>query len=164
MAHEVRQIVVGVTVIVAVALLLGFWFGGSRLKPVAGYVLNATFNRIDGLAEGADVRLGGIKIGVVEGQRLDQDYRAVLTFRMNSDIRLPTDTSAAIHTDGLFGTKFVILEPGGEAEMLEPGDEFSFTQGSVIVNELLELIISEGKAQRQKAADGGPAKPNKQKG
>ena len=68
---------------------------------------------------------------------LDDRYRALVTLRITADVKMPTDTAAAIHTDGLIGTKFVILDPGGNV---------SFTQDAVLVDELLELIIAEGMA------------------
>ena len=67
---------------------------------------------------------------------------------------LPTDTSAAIHTDGLFGRKFVVLQPGGDETMLKDDGVITFTQDSLIVGELLDLIIAEGRAQR--AAEQSP--------
>jgi phospholipid/cholesterol/gamma-HCH transport system substrate-binding protein len=105
------------------------------------------------------VRLGGIKIGTVEKQTLDKHFRAVLTFRINGDIPLPKDTSVAIHTDGLFGSKFVVLEPGGDETNLKDGDMINFAQGAVILSELLELIIAQGKdnlkqLQSQKSKEG----------
>jgi len=131
---------------VALVLALGLSYGGSRLKPTGGYALTATFNRVDGLSVGDDVRLSGVKVGSVEHQVLNDRYRALVTLRITADVKLPTDTAAAIHTDGLFGTKFVILDPGGEDVNIEPGGNVSFTQDAVLVDELLELIIAEGKA------------------
>ena len=146
MARDGREIVVGMAVSMALALTLGLSYGGSRLKPVDGYTLTATFNRVDGLSIGDDVRLSGMKVGSVERQDLDDRYRALVTLRIVADVKLPTDTAAAIHTDGLFGTKFVILDPGGEDALLDPGGAITFTQDAVLVDELLELIIAEGKA------------------
>jgi phospholipid/cholesterol/gamma-HCH transport system substrate-binding protein len=60
------------------------------------------------------------------------------------------DTSAAIHTDGLFGGKFIVLEPGAEENILNNEDEISLTQDAIIVSDLLELIISEGKVVKDK--------------
>ena len=146
-------IVVGLAVFLVFLGAMGFSYGGRELKPMGGYRVLATFNRIDGLAEGDEVRLGGIKIGLVERQVLEDDYRAVVTLRVDSHIKLPADTSAAIHTDGLFGAKFVTLNPGGEETFLKPDEQITFTQDAVLVDELLELIIAEGRSRkkRQKA-------------
>ena len=151
--REAREIVYGGAVIVVLALVLAYSYGGGRVSSAVGaYTLTANFNRVDGLAEGADVYLAGIKAGTVSGQRLDDDYRAEVEMQIDAGVRLPTDTAVAIHTDGLFGTKFVVLDPGGEEDMLEPGDEITFTQDAMIVGELLDLIIAEGKANRKTSA------------
>ncbi len=155
MAPEKKELTAGGLAFVALVLLLGIVYGGRDLTAnVAGgdYIVVATFNRVDGLLVGAPVRLAGIQVGTVDGQVLDVHYRAVTTLKIDSDVKLPTDTSVAIHTDGLFGTKYVVLEPGGDEEFMGEGDEINFTQDAVIVAELLELIIAQGKANRERRA------------
>lgn len=166
MKTDTREMVVGAaTLALGGLLLVVLYVGGEMRDKAAGvdYLLDATFNRIDGLAEGGEVRLGGIKVGVVDSQRLDKYYRAVLTLKIDSKIKLPTDTSAAIHTNGLFGAKYIVLEPGGEEEILAEGDEITFTQDAVIVSELLELIISQGKANRRKLREKASAADKRNK-
>ena len=155
MTSDVRQTLVGGFVVTALALILAFSYGGPHLKSGGGYYLTASFNRVDGLIAGDEVRLGGIKVGTVVKQYLDKEYRAVLRFEIDSAVELPIDTSVAIHTDGLLGAKFAVLEPGGEEETLQSGDEIPFTQDALIVEELLELIISEGRARQGKKGQGG---------
>jgi phospholipid/cholesterol/gamma-HCH transport system substrate-binding protein len=157
MTHDVREVLVGVLVLLGVGLLLAYIAVG---KPVAAtvtesdYTLNATFNRVDGLLLGAEVRMGGIRVGTVEGYKLGADYRAVMTVRVNSSVKLPLDSSIAIHTDGLFGAKFVVLEAGGDEENLSPGSEVEYTQDPVIISDLLDLIISQGQTAQEKRSDG----------
>ena len=156
MTSNSREATVGGIVVVGFLLILGFSYVGGKVTAnvdTGSYLLKATFNLVDGLAEGGDVRLGGIKVGTVESFSLDEFYRAVALLRIDSEVKLPSDTSAAIHTDGLFGDKYIILEPGGDMENLPQGDEITFTQDSVIVGELLELIISRGKANRKKVKE-----------
>ena len=155
MTRDVKQTLVGGLVVTALALILAFSYGGPELKSGGGYHLTASFNRVDGLVAGDEVRLGGIKVGTVIKQYLDKDYRAVLRFEIDPAIQLPMDTSVAIHTDGLLGAKFAVLEPGGEEEYLQPDDEIPFTEDALIVEELLELVISEGRARQRKKGQGG---------
>jgi len=68
--------------------------------------------------------------------------------RIDNPVGLPKDSSASIHTDGLFGSKFVVLEPGAEEAVLKNGDEIIYTQDALVVSDLMELIISEGKSKR----------------
>lgn len=148
MNTESKEILFGAaTVLVLVAALAALSTGRSVAASQTGaYPVTATFNRVDGLLEGDVVRLGGIRVGKVEKAVLDANYRARLTFRIDSGVILPTDTSAAIHTDGLFGSKFVALLPGGDDTVIKPGGAISFTQDALIVTELLDLIIAEGRA------------------
>lgn len=157
MSPNAREIAVGGLAFLALVLMLGFLYGGREMTAKAAsndYAVIATFNRVDGLLVGAPVRLAGIQVGTVDGQYLDVHYRAVTTLKIDADVKLPTDTSVAIHTDGLFGAKYVVLEPGGDEEYLGAGDEINFTQDAVIVAELLELIIAQGKANRKRQAAG----------
>ncbi len=157
MSPNAKEITVGGLAFLALVLLLGFLYGGRELTAKAAsndYFVIATFNRIDGLLVGAPVHLAGIQVGTMVGQFLDVHYRAVTTLKIDSDVKLPMDTSVAIHTDGLFGAKYVVLEPGGDEEFLGDGDEINFTQDAMIVAELLELIIAQGKANRTKRTGG----------
>jgi phospholipid/cholesterol/gamma-HCH transport system substrate-binding protein len=149
---EQRKIVVGGVVVIVTALVFGLLSGGGETSRTDSYTIEAKFNRIDGLVSDDEVRMGGVRIGTVGGQSLNEHYQAIVQLVINNGVLLPTDTSAAIHTDGLFGSKYVVLEPGGEEENLADGGTITFTQDSLIVSELLDLIISQGKQQAKEAA------------
>lgn len=125
------------------------------LSPSGDFRVNALFNSVDGLAVGDDVRMGGIQVGMVERFVLDEKYRAVVTFLLEEGLELPIDSSASIQTDGLFGSLYVVLEPGAEEELAKSGDTLTLTENAIIVSDLLELIIAQGRAkleERKKAA------------
>lgn len=152
--EDILEPVVGGIVVLTVLLAIGFSYGDKKVEgEVKGYPVLASFGKIDGLGEGADVQLGGIRIGSVAKQQLSNNYRATLTLMIDNQIKLPLDTSAAIHTDGIFGGKYVVLEPGGEEEMIASGGAIDFTQDSVVVEDLLELIIAQGKARLTAASE-----------
>lgn len=131
--------------VVAILFSYGSQDGGDQERF---YQVNATFNRIDGLTEEAEVRMGGVPVGMVMQADLNDNYRAVVTMGIHKDVLLPLDTSAAIHTDGLFGSKFIELEPGGSMDYIANGGRIDMAQSSVVVEELLDLIIAEGKARQ----------------
>lgn len=153
MIRETREILIGgVTVAVLGAVLLFMQARHEIAGAASGDMLvTAKFNKVDGLAIDSEVRLGGIRLGRVAAMDLDERFRAVVTFEIDGGVPLPTDTSASIHTDGLFGTKFVVLEPGAEEAALKSGGEITYTQDAVVVSDLLDLIISEGRVARQDA-------------
>ena len=154
MSRDSREIFIGGGAIIVLAFILAFLYAGKEIRGTAaagGYIVNAAFNRVDGLLPGAEVRLGGIPVGRVEAQSLDGYYRAQVRLFVDAGVKLPLDTSAAINTDGLFGAKYIVLEPGGDEQYLKAGGRIEFTQDALIVSQLLDLIIAKGRA-RMKAA------------
>jgi len=151
--NQNRDILVGGLVTLVVAGLFAFSYGGKQMASKANvgtYPVTAIFNRVDGLFEGDEVRLGGIRVGTVGHQSLDENFRAVVTLNINNAVSMPIDSAAGIHTDGLFGSKFVVMEPGVEDQNLVAGSNIQYTQGAVVVSELLELIIDQGRARLDK--------------
>ncbi len=133
-------------VVLAVAIAFFFYaYQSNHDGDSEGYDLFAHFNRVDGLDDGADVRIGGIKVGSVTAQVLDTDtYQAKVSFTVQDDVELPLDTSAAIMSDGLLGGKYLSLEPGGDIDYLESGDEITLTQSSVRLEDLIGQLIYSG--------------------
>ncbi|SBV98757.1 hypothetical protein KL86APRO_11052 [uncultured Alphaproteobacteria bacterium] len=150
---EREDIGLGVLVCLIGGLMLT-WLHGRDATPASdGYPLYAGFSRSDGLVEGAAVRLAGIDVGVVGGMELQGAFQSRATLMIDNGIAVPADTAAVIHTDGLFGAKYVELEPGGAADMLASGDSISFTQDSLIVEDLLDRLVAMAKAKQAKCAD-----------
>ena len=153
---EHKEVYIGA---VTVALLVGLLGVMNQSQMLSSKVedthkrIIAKFNKVDGLSEGSDVRMGGIRVGRVTNMDLDSKFRAVVTMDVDSQFPYTLDTSAAIHTDGLFGVKFIVLEPGAEEAVLSSGDEISLTQDAVVVGDLLELIISEGNVAKAKRSN-----------
>ncbi|MEZ5971914.1 MAG: MlaD family protein [Hyphomonadaceae bacterium] len=104
-----------------------------------GYDLRASFQRADGIGVGSDVRISGVKVGVVRSMALDpSNYDAVLTLTVNNGVHILDESSARIATDGLLGGAYVSIEPAG-LDPLAAGSEIPNTQGSV---DLLTLFAS----------------------
>ena len=155
MIRETKEIITGTLTVAVFAIMVSLVMSPSgkpgdpsQQQGDGHYRISATFNMVDGLYPGDDVRLGGIKVVSVENLELDSSYNAILTFAIQDGVALPLDTSVAIHTSGLFGSKFVELEPGGEYDYMGNGDEVMFAQGSIVISDLLDLIIAEGKSKR----------------
>src|SRR6266851_2184559 len=63
MRGNVIETVMGAVVLVVAALFLLFAYKTSQLRAVTGYPLTAEFEKIDGIRQGSDVRISGIKSG-----------------------------------------------------------------------------------------------------
>jgi phospholipid/cholesterol/gamma-HCH transport system substrate-binding protein len=159
MSRNIVETVLGAVVLVVAVGFLVWAYGRSDAGDPGGYALKARFDRVDGLDTGGDVRISGIKVGQVLGQRLDpQTYRAEITFSVREGIELPSDSSAAIVSSGLLGGKYLSLVPGGDDRLLKDGDEVTLTQSSVNLEDLIGRYIFSGQSGGQGGAQ-PPAAP-----
>ena len=145
MSRSVAETIMGTIVLgIAVAFIV-FAYTRSSVATVTGYEIQAKFTRIDGLVNGADVRVGGIKVGSVVDQRLDPEtYQAILRMSIAEEVGLPMDSTAAVVSDGLLGGKYVNLEPGGADEMMPPGHTIVYTQSSIMIEQLIGKFVFGG--------------------
>ncbi|HEY7688395.1 MAG TPA: outer membrane lipid asymmetry maintenance protein MlaD [Dongiaceae bacterium] len=154
MNRNIIETVMGAVVLLVAVLFLAFAYSSSSTGRVDGYQVIAKFGRVDGLASGSDVRLSGIKIGNVVDQRLDpQTFQAVVRLSIRDDIKLPADTAARILSDGLLGSNYLSLEPGGADEVIEPNGEITVTQDPVNIADLLGRFVF-GSATPKEGEDG----------
>jgi phospholipid/cholesterol/gamma-HCH transport system substrate-binding protein len=146
MTRNLLETLLGAVVLLVAVVFLSFAYSSSQIDSSGGYPLVARFDRVDGLDPGSDVRISGIRVGQVLGQELDpMTYRAEVRFTVQDGIELPLDTSAAIVSDGLLGGKHIQLQPGGDVEMLAPGDEVTLTQSAINLESLIgQAIFSQG--------------------
>ncbi|MCC7427100.1 MAG: outer membrane lipid asymmetry maintenance protein MlaD [Alphaproteobacteria bacterium] len=139
---SLAEIIMGAVVLVVAAGFLWYAVTHTGRSALGGYTLTAKFDRIDGLPQGADVRVAGVKVGSVLSQRIDpQTYLAVVTLSVDPAVRLPVDSSAEITSEGLLGGKYIALVPGGSDRMLRAGQEIENTQASVSLEQLLGRFI-----------------------
>ncbi len=142
MRNNIAESILGAIVLIISAGILMFAYSSSRSKVHQGYDLIARFDRIDGILVGNDVRLSGIKIGNIKKLILDpKTYMAVATLTIDDKIKLPSDTLAEIISESLLGNKYMALVPGGNEDILKPGDEITHTQSSVNLESLIGQMI-----------------------
>ena len=97
--------------------------------------------------KGTDVRLSGVKIGVVNKMYLHKN-KPQIQISIRNEINIPSDSSISIQTDGLFGKKYLSIEPGGMDEYLRNDDNLSFTEDSILIQDLLNRIIEIGEIKK----------------
>jgi phospholipid/cholesterol/gamma-HCH transport system substrate-binding protein len=155
------ELVAGAVVLAVAVGFLWYAVADTGRSVGGGYTLHATFDRIDGLSIGSDVRVAGVKVGSVTAARIDpQSYRADVDFTVQSDIKLPKDSDAVVTSDGLLGGKYLALEPGGDTTMLAQGGEITLTQPSISIEQLLgKFIFSAGNLSSAKPAGDAGAQP-----
>ena len=142
MRGNVIEIVMGAVVMLVAALFLVFAYNTSQLRAVTGYQVSADFSRIDGIRQGSDVRISGIKIGSVVSEELDpKTFLANVRMSIDPSVHLPEDTEAEILSAGLLGDKYMSLVPGGSDKKIPPGGKITYTQSSVSLENLIGQMM-----------------------
>lgn len=145
MGKSLFETIMGALVLAVAAGFMAFAYQTSNLKPVEGYPLLAKFDTVAGVGLGSDVRIGGIKVGVISDMALDnKTYKAVLTLQIKNSTRLPADSSASVVSDGLLGSKYIKIEPGADDLMLKSGEAITYTQSAVNLEELIGKMVFSG--------------------
>lgn len=156
-AEQWAETGVGAVVLVAAGIFLAYALGhsGGLGRTGGGYELTARFGDVGALATGADVRVAGVKVGQVSSIELDpKTYLATTRMLIQPQIKLPSDSTVKITSDGLLGGQHLVIAPGGALDDMKPGAEFQNVQGAVDLFGLIgQVIRPQGGAQT--SASGG---------
>jgi phospholipid/cholesterol/gamma-HCH transport system substrate-binding protein len=85
------------------------------------YRVEAVFDQVNGLVEGADVEVAGTKVGSVKSIELGDDGFPHVTLEVVDDYRIEQGAVASIRAGSAAGqvNRFVTLEPGGGPELAD---------------------------------------------
>lgn len=154
MRRNAIETIMGAVVLVVAAVFVVFAYSSADIAAVRGYEVTAKFDRVDGIRQGTDVRMSGIKVGTVLTEKLEPDtYFAVLTFSIDPNVKLPVDSSAKIVTDGLLGSKYIALTPGAEDKLIPQGGDITHTQSAINLEDLVSRYIFSGSSGGKKDKD-----------
>jgi len=145
MSLRIKKFIYG---IFAFLLLVNVVFSKKEIKNKNYTNYLASFNKIDGVNVGTDVMISGIKVGQVQKVFISKNYPQIF-MNVKNDLLISDDSSVSIQTDGLFGKKFILIELGGSENYMKDGDNFSFTEDSIVIEDLLEKIIEIGEKNKQ---------------
>jgi phospholipid/cholesterol/gamma-HCH transport system substrate-binding protein len=96
----------------------------------AGTTYQAVFSTASMLEKGDDVRVAGVSVGEVKAVEHYDRTKALVTFRVKSEVPLTTASRAEIRFLNLVGDRYLALEEGADAdaEKLESGDTIPIEQ------------------------------------
>jgi phospholipid/cholesterol/gamma-HCH transport system substrate-binding protein len=120
MAQSIR---LGAFVLTTLAILAAFFLliGRKESKFEATYRLQAQFQNVSGLEEGADVRVGGLHEGTVRQIVLPPEPNGKMTVVMDLSRKtgnlIKQDSIASIKSEGLVGNKYVEISFGSMASL-----------------------------------------------
>ena len=114
------------TVLISTIFLAKLILVNTNSSSEKFYDLNAKFLEVGGLKVGNDVKMSGVKIGVVNKVYLDNDFLANVEFKVFSNIKIPKESIVSIGSDGLLGNKYLSVNPENRQSKtyLQQGDDF----------------------------------------
>ena len=101
-----------ITLMIAMIFLISFINANNQNFSDQTYNLKAKFLKVGGIMIGNDVKLRGVKVGIVKKVQLDKDFFASVEFEIDSKIKVPTNSSISVFSDGLLGNKYLSIIPG----------------------------------------------------
>ena len=143
MSRNAVEIVLGAVVLAVAMIFLAFAYSSAQIQTGSEYEVTAKFDHVDGIRDGGDVRMSGIKVGAIRDQTLDpKTYQAIVRMRIDDSVQIPVDTVASITSSGLLGDKYMSLVPGGDDNMIKPGGEITHTQAPISLESILRGVFS----------------------
>jgi len=111
-----QQVKLGAFVLGGLALFLVavFFIGSENNIFSRTFEVTAVFKNVEGLKEGDNVWLSGVKVGTVTDVRImSQDkVNVTLSLKNNQHHFISKDAIATVGSDGLVGNKIVVISPG----------------------------------------------------
>ena len=112
----------GAFIVVALAILVAgvFLIGNREYLFTSTYRVKAQFDNVVGLANGADVRVGGVHSGTVHSIELPHTAGGKVTVTMDLDNStheiIKQNSVASIETEGLLGNQYVAISFGSDGQ------------------------------------------------
>lgn len=137
---------ISVGIFVVIGLICVSWLtiklGKAEVLGDNHYTVSAKFQSVSGLKTGAVVEMAGVQVGKVDGISLDQERMvAVVTMKIDKDLKLSDDSMAAVKTSGLIGDKYIKISPGGSEEFLKPGDVITETESAIDLEDMIKKYV-----------------------
>jgi phospholipid/cholesterol/gamma-HCH transport system substrate-binding protein len=121
-----RNVKLGAFVAGSVILFLGalFYLGREGNLFNRTFTVSAIFKNVEGLKEGDNVWLSGVKIGMVRRVEIISEGQVIVTLSLKDKQNkfIKKDAIAFVGSDGLVGNKIVIIRPGNARQAIIEDD------------------------------------------
>jgi phospholipid/cholesterol/gamma-HCH transport system substrate-binding protein len=151
-----QQVKLGAFVLGGLALfLISVFFIGSENNIFSRtFNVSAVFKNVEGLKEGDNVWLSGVKIGTVTDVKIMQQGQVLVTLSLkdNQQAFITRDATASVGSDGLVGNKIVVIRPGKSGEPISDLDTLN-TNSPTDTQELFDIAKDVGENTRSLTSD-----------
>ncbi len=117
-----NEIKVGITVLLAVIVaIVGFRF--MRDMPIfrQPMEISAIFDRADGISNGSQVYIKGVRVGSVNRVYLSPESEVQINMRIDTVVPIPVDSRARLTSLGIVEGKSIVIELGSSNEYVQTG-------------------------------------------
>ncbi|MEX2106952.1 MAG: MlaD family protein [Solirubrobacterales bacterium] len=116
-----------VTVLVVLVAVFLAYNANNGLPFVSTYNLNVRLPNADALVKGNEVRIGGVRVGIVKSvvpvQTGDGEVAAELSLSLDKSAEpLPVDSTITVRPKSALGLKFLQVTPGDSSKGFAPGE------------------------------------------
>lgn len=144
-----RPVTVGIFVFLGLVILIVavFTLGGQKKTFVKSFTINAVFNDVGGLLKGGNIWFSGVKIGTVKKISFYGSSQVQVTMSIENDAQsyIHKDAKAKIGSDGLIGSKIIIIY-GGTAQTPQVGkDDFLAVEKALSTEDMLVTLQANNK-------------------
>lgn len=124
---EINQdIKLGVFVLAGLAIFIAtvFFIGSENSIFSKTFTIVSVFKNVEGLKEGDNVWLSGVKIGTVKDVRIVSEGKVVVKLQLKERQNefISKNATAYIGSDGLVGNKIVVVRPGNAPNHISDND------------------------------------------
>jgi phospholipid/cholesterol/gamma-HCH transport system substrate-binding protein len=146
-----NKIRLGIFVSIGLTLFItGIYFIGKKQQLFSStFLISSVFKDISGLQVGNNVRFSGINVGIIEyiEQITDSTVKVDMLIDERSRKFIKKNARAVIGTDGLMGSKILIIVPGtGSKQVIANNDTLGATHPVSIDDILLKIKVSSDNA------------------
>lgn len=142
MRKSYLETIIGFIVIITTIIFAFMVLKISNKKLVEKtYTLIARFDNVEGISIGTKIKIGGLDVGSVKAQVLDEHYRIKLILKISYGIVIPDDSTIIVSTSGIIGGKYLKIQPGGSEEALKDKEEFEFTQSTMDLEDMIGRFL-----------------------
>lgn len=163
MGRNAIETVLGAVVLFVAAMFIIFAYTSADLRKVEGYEVTARFPMVDGLKEGTDVRINGVKVGSIGKMQLLTDpgpgqFLVEVRMTILPTVKIPSDTIAMVASESLLGGKYLSLEMGVDEDTIavDGTGKLTRTQAPMRLDDLIGQVIY-GSKKSEGAAAPAPA-------
>jgi phospholipid/cholesterol/gamma-HCH transport system substrate-binding protein len=151
-----QQLKLGAFVLGGIVLFLVtvFFIGSENNIFSRTFTVFTEFKNVEGLKEGDNVWLSGVKVGRVTDVTIAAEGKVLvkLSLKRNQSNFIKEDATASIGSDGLVGNKIVVIRPGTAGKSIEARDTIR-TSSPADTQQLINIAKDVGENTRSLTAD-----------